>query len=484
MRLLKHSVLILALLTSIAEANAVSVGKYYSLDEIKEFTISYDPKADIGLGSDLRLNVKARLKNGKLKPFTKWSKVSVEVQGGEKIRLHSKDFLRVASDLGQIEDHKVHISIMLKGNPEIQGSATIPLNYRGVTHANFDGWAGSHGAKGFKGGSWFQWNGSDGGDGSPGADGGSGQDVVVHIRRDPGLVDGHQLVRVTARTGESEREYLFNAAGGSLLVSANGGSGGAGGNGGAGGHGNHGKMNGDRYRPPGRGGNAGSGSHGGDGGTGGNITVFLHPDCRSLYEEGAIEFAATAGAPGARGKAGKHGRGGSGNRTTGSSRAGQNGARGHHGRSGQAGNTGSISVNIQETPDWTSLVQSPEAEAHPGDPSDSSAVFASGQVWSGQYVCGQGKTDLVIRIKQVEGLRVAGVFEFAVSAQITGSFHIHGEYEPAMRRIAFQTGDWISQPAGYTQVGLMGHLDRSGRVISGVVDGRGCSSFAVTRSSD
>jgi hypothetical protein len=286
------------------------------------------------------------------------------------------------------------------------------------------------------------------------------------------LVDGHQLVRVTARTSESEREYLFNAAGGSLLVSANGGSGGAGGNGGSGGHGNNGKMDGDRYRPPGRGGSAGSGSHGGDGGTGGNITVFLHPDSQSLYEEDAIEFAAAAGAPGAKGKAGKHGRGGSGNRTNGSSRAGQNGARGHNGASGWAGNTGSISVNIQETPDWTS------------DPSDSSAVFAAGQVWSGQYVCGQGKTDLVLRIKQVEGLRVAGVFEFAVSAQITGSFHIHGEYEPAMRRIAFQTGDWISQPAGYTQVGLMGHLDRSGGVIAGVVDGRGCSSFAVTRFSD
>jgi hypothetical protein len=113
-----------------------------------------------------------------------------------------------------------------------------------------------------------------------------------------------------------------------------------------------------------------------------------------------------------------------------------------------------------------------------------SPVFAAGQVWSGQYVCGQGKTDLVLRIKQVEGLRVAGVFEFAVSAQITGSFHIHGEYQPAKRRIAFQTGDWISQPAGYTQVGLLGHVDRSGGVIAGVVDGRGCSSFAVTKFSD
>jgi hypothetical protein len=476
MRSLKHAALVLVLLTSIAEANALSIGKYYSVDEIKEFSISYDPKADIGLGSDLRLDVEARLKNGKVKPFTRWSKVSVEVQGGKKIRLHGKDFLRVAPDLEQVEDHKVHISIALKDNPKIQGSATIALNYRGATRVNFDGASGPPGTRGHKGASWGQWHGGDGGDGQPGRDGESAQDVVVHIRHDPELVDGHQLVRVTARTADTEREYLFNAAGGSLLVSANGGSGGAGGEGGSGGRGNNGKMNGDQYRQPGRGGNGGSGSVGGDGGSGGNITVFLHPDCQSLHEEGAIKFAAAAGAPGVKGKAGKGGKGGDGNRTNGPNRAGQTGNRGRDGASGRAGNTGAISVNIQETPDWT-IVNQPEDVR----PSADHTLFAVGQRWVGQYFCGQGQTDLELQITEVDGQSLSAVFDFTVSAQISGSFRIHGEYEPATRRITFRPGDWISRPGGYGTVGLKGHLDQNGSMITGEIDEPSCSTFAVSK---
>jgi len=143
-----------------------------------------------------------------------------------------------------------------------------------------------------------------------------------------------------------------------------------------------------------------------------------------------------------------------------------------------------LEINFGDLDARKMLEQIQAVRSGQSNPADSSPIFATGQVWSGKYVCGQGQTDLVLRIKQVEGLRVSAVFEFAVSAEITGSFHIQGEYQPEKRRIAFQAGDWISQPAGYTQVGLLGHVDRSGGVIAGVVDARGCSSFAVTSFSD
>jgi hypothetical protein len=446
--------------------NAVSIGKYYSLDEIKELTISYDPEADIGFGSEIRLNVKAHLKNGKVKPFTKWNKASVEVQGGKEFHRSGKFYLRVASDLAEIEDHQAHIAIKLKPNPKIQGSAAIRLNYKGTTHVDFDGAPGLRGTNGVKGGSWGQWNGGDGRDGNPGRDGKSAQDVIAHIRRDPELVDGHQLVRVTARTVESEREYFFNVAGGRLLVCANGGSGGAGGNGGKGGRGNDGKWKGDKYRYPGNGGDGGSGAHGGDGGNGGNITVFLHPDLQSLYEDGVIEFSAAAGAPGGGGKAGKYGRGGAGKRGYGAVSPGSNGRSGRRGTAGQAGSAGAITVRIQETPDWTGLTQ---------------PLFAAGQVWKGHYVCRQGQTELELQVTEVDDEQVSAVFRFTVSAEISGSFRIHGEYQPSTRRISFRPGEWISQPAGYVGVSLTGHIDQTGSVITGEIDGPSCGAFEVRR---
>jgi len=136
------------------------------------------------------------------------------------------------------------------------------------------------------------------------------------------------------------------------------------------------------------------------------------------------------------------------------------------------------------SPAWTTQAQSPDELIRSALAAEDRALFASGQVWSGKYVCGQGKTDLVLRITDVEGPLVTGVFEFAVSAELTGRFHIQGEYQPSKRRIAFRPGDWISQPSGYTTVGLLGHVDRGGSVIAGVIDGRGCSTFAVTKFSD
>ncbi len=116
--------------------------------------------------------------------------------------------------------------------------------------------------------------------------------------------------------------------------------------------------------------------------------------------------------------------------------------------------------------------------AQPAQPTS----FAAGQVWKGQYTCGQGETQLALQITEVRGPRVTAIFDFFhAQSQAEGQFYIYGEYQRETRQIAFAGGEWIKRPPGYVTVGLLGHLDSGERVLAGVVDAPGCGEFVVKR---
>jgi hypothetical protein len=120
-------------------------------------------------------------------------------------------------------------------------------------------------------------NGSDGGNGTDGSNGSAGGDapsVQIWLTVQPGPQPLLQAGVLAA--GTKERYYLIDPQGGSLTVTADGGSGGQGGKGGRGGRGGSGGIG----TPPGFSGNNGldgQDGHAGPDGSGGRITVTYDP---------------------------------------------------------------------------------------------------------------------------------------------------------------------------------------------------------------
>jgi hypothetical protein len=108
------------------------------------------------------------------------------------------------------------------------------------------------------------------------------------------------------------------------------------------------------------------------------------------------------------------------------------------------------------------------------------ALIASGEVYSGNYVCG-GTGSLTLRITKVAGNSVTAINEFKHHAGKQGSFNMSGTFTPATRHLSLQAGSWIKQPPGMVTVNLDGALTPDGHTIAGAVVGPGCSSFNVHR---
>jgi hypothetical protein len=108
------------------------------------------------------------------------------------------------------------------------------------------------------------------------------------------------------------------------------------------------------------------------------------------------------------------------------------------------------------------------------------AAFRAGQIWSGEYTCAQGSTALVLRIMNVSNREVNAIFSFThAPTGNAGQYRLWGEYDPRSRRIRFEAGEWIHQPAGYHTVGMDGHLSMDGRSFSGQITDPACGSFRV-----
>jgi WD40 repeat protein len=106
--------------------------------------------------------------------------------------------------------------------------------------------------------------------------------------------------------------------------------------------------------------------------------------------------------------------------------------------------------------------------------------FAPGQIWSGHYVCSQGRTSLALQITSVRDNTVDAVFAFSqAESGASGSHLASGQYDPTHRRLTLASRGWIRQPPGYTMVDLTGTLSADGSRFAGSVSTSGCSTFSV-----
>ncbi len=207
------------------------------------------------------------------------------------VTVNKKGVVSLARDPRLSDGKTGHVTITAPSQPGLHADLDIPLRYNIAFAAHFDGSDGTKGMDGTDGlsgsdGSMGSMdannpsaggNGSDGGngtDGSNGSPGGDGSSVQIWLTVQPGPQPLLQAGVLAA--GHKERYYLIDPQGGSLTVSANGGTGGQGGKGGHGGRGGSGGIG----IPPGFSGNNGldgQDGHSGSDGSGGRITVTYDP---------------------------------------------------------------------------------------------------------------------------------------------------------------------------------------------------------------
>ena len=209
------------------------------------------------------------------------------------VTVNQKGVVSLARD-PRVSDGKVgHVTITAPSHPDLRAELDIPFRYDSKFTANFSGSSGFSGMNGTDGtdgtsgsmGSIDPNNPSPGGNGGDGRDGGNGQDggtggdaarVQMMVTVQAG---SHPLLQVSVAGSGKTRFYLVDPKGGSLTVSADGGSGGSGGRGGRGGRGGSGGVG----TPSGSNGRDGmDGRNGSDGsqGRGGLITVTYDPQAK------------------------------------------------------------------------------------------------------------------------------------------------------------------------------------------------------------
>jgi hypothetical protein len=228
---------------------------------------------------------------GKGKGKVLWSDLAVTATV---VSVNKKGVLTLPAD-PRVSDGKTgHVTITVPSHPGLHADLDIPLRYNYKFVANYSGANGSNGSNGLSGNDGFSGspgsldpnspspggNGGDGSSGSNGGDGGNGGDaspVQVQVALQPGA---HPLLQigVTAQ-GRKQTFYLVDPQGGSLTISAVGGSGGLAGSGGKGGAGGSGGVG----SPNGSNGSAGSDGHDGSAGSSGRsatITVTYDPQAK------------------------------------------------------------------------------------------------------------------------------------------------------------------------------------------------------------
>ncbi len=112
------------------------------------------------------------------------------------------------------------------------------------------------------------------------------------------------------------------------------------------------------------------------------------------------------------------------------------------------------------------------------------AAMLSG-TWSGQYECPQGLTSARLTLKEHDGGALDGVFEFSAHPSNpsvpSGSYEIHGTYEPAVSRVDLEPGNWIEQPTGYSSVGMAGRPPGPNGILRLQLDSAACTFFVGKR---
>jgi hypothetical protein len=213
------------------------------------------------------------------------------------VSVNKKGVVTLPEDPRESDGKLPHVVITVPSHPELRAELDIPLRYDRAYSLNFSGSRGSDGLNGSDGTSGMSGstgsmdpnhpsaggNGTDGGNGSDGQDGGRGGEappVQILVRLRPG---SHPLLEASVSAKGDTDFFLVDPEGGSLTVSADGGSGGTGGKGGRGGRGGSGGIG----TPNGSSGRDGLDGHNGmDGsrGSGGSITVTYDPQARPYLD--------------------------------------------------------------------------------------------------------------------------------------------------------------------------------------------------------
>jgi hypothetical protein len=111
---------------------------------------------------------------------------------------------------------------------------------------------------------------------------------------------------------------------------------------------------------------------------------------------------------------------------------------------------------------------------------DYATPFALGQRWVGTYHCAQGETNLVLHIADVDGPELRAFFEFDhPPSGVDGLFEMKGSWTVDHRSVTLVPTRWIRKPENYVTVGMRGTVSVGGQRFMGLVDGPGCTNFAL-----
>lgn len=105
--------------------------------------------------------------------------------------------------------------------------------------------------------------------------------------------------------------------------------------------------------------------------------------------------------------------------------------------------------------------------------------------WKGTYICGQGLTNLVLKITQRNAPNIGAVFKFSANPENpsvpSGSYRMKGTYNNKTRKITLKATRWIKRPAPYITVNMAGYVSRSNTKMSGKILNSSCSTFSLKR---
>jgi hypothetical protein len=108
-------------------------------------------------------------------------------------------------------------------------------------------------------------------------------------------------------------------------------------------------------------------------------------------------------------------------------------------------------------------------------------ALAVDSLYEGHYLCSQGETGMALRIDDVRGRRVGGVFSFFhESTAVRGSFVVEGELAPS-GEIVFQPREWIEHPNNYIAVPFRLQVSDDGGSLRGAVMHASCGLMEAQR---
>lgn len=107
--------------------------------------------------------------------------------------------------------------------------------------------------------------------------------------------------------------------------------------------------------------------------------------------------------------------------------------------------------------------------------------FVQTRLWSGEYFCPQGMTNMTLRVTRVDGDEIDAVYAFRhIESGAAGSYRTRGHFDVSTRTVTFSPGSWISRPPNYVTVGMEGRVADDGSMFAGRITHPRCGMFSLT----